>query len=58
LIEAGLAADLYDLRIRAIDATSGDYTFAYDEEGIQLSAGMQSQVIVVLAECDGVCPGP
>ncbi len=48
----------YDLRVRAIDATEGEYSFAYDLDGIDLTGGGTESVVVTLEACQGECSAP
>lgn len=52
LVEIELFPGTYDLRVRAIDDDSGDYTFAWDREDIELAPGAgMIQVVASLEPC-------
>ena len=53
-----LLPGVYDLRVRAVDGTSGDYTFEYDRDGIELQAGGMVQVVASLEACPESCSAP
>ena len=50
-----LESTTYDLRVRAIDVTTGDYSFFFDEDEIQMTAGIETQRLADLGVCDSAC---
>lgn len=53
-----LFPDEYDIRVRAFDETSGEYTFAFDRDGIDLTGAGTVQVVANLESCQGECTPP
>jgi hypothetical protein len=53
-----LFPDEYDIRVRAFDDTSGEYTFAFDRDGIDLTGAGTVQVVANLEACQGECTPP
>lgn len=48
----------YDLRVRAIDAEEGEYSFAHDYDDIDLTGGGTDSIVVTLEACQGECSAP